>query len=200
MMEIIAHKINSIKSLKKLPLKYGSEVDLRTFGSRIVLSHDPYKKGDKFEDYLENYNHGTLILNIKESGIENEVIRKVRNKNISNFFLLDVEMPFICVNKKELNKYMSIRFSEYESIDTLKKFKKNVGWVWIDTFKNLPIKKNYLKILKKFKSCLVCPERWNRPKDIKKYFFLMKKINFLPNCVMTNLKYAKNWERLISND
>ena len=64
-MEIIAHKINSIKSLRKLPSKYGSEVDLRTFGSRIVLSHDPYKKGDRFEDYLENYNHGTLILNIK---------------------------------------------------------------------------------------------------------------------------------------
>ena len=62
-MEIIAHKINSIKSLKKLPKKYGSEVDLRTFGSKIILSHDPYLKGDKFEDYLENYNHGTLILN-----------------------------------------------------------------------------------------------------------------------------------------
>ena len=85
-MEIIAHKINSIKSLRKLPSKYGSEVDLRTFGSRIVLSHDPYKKGDRFEDYLENYNHGTLILNIKESGIENEVIKKVRNNKISNFF------------------------------------------------------------------------------------------------------------------
>tara|TARA_B100000242_G_scaffold294324_1_gene276381 strand:+ start:3416 stop:4015 length:600 start_codon:yes stop_codon:yes gene_type:complete len=198
-MEIIAHKINSIKSLRKLPSKYGSEVDLRTFGSRIVLSHDPYKKGDRFEDYLENYNHGTLILNIKESGIENEVIKKVRNNKISNFFLLDVEMPFICVNKKELNKFTSIRFSEYESIDTLRKFKKKVGWVWIDTFKNLPIKKKNLKILKDFKSCLVCPERWNRPKDINKYFFLMKKINFLPNCVMTNLKYAKKWERLISN-
>ena len=81
-MEIIAHKINSIKSLKKLPKKYGSEVDLRTFGSKIVLSHDPYIKGDKLEDYLENYNHGTLILNIKESGIEKDVIRKVRNNNV----------------------------------------------------------------------------------------------------------------------
>ena len=77
-MEIIAHKINSIKSLKKLPKKYGSEVDLRTFGSKIVLSHDPYIKGDKLEDYLENYNHGTLILNIKESVIEKE--RSNQNK------------------------------------------------------------------------------------------------------------------------
>ena len=198
-MEIIAHKINSIKSLKKLPKKYGSEVDLRTFGSKIILSHDPYVKGDKFEDYLENYNHGTLILNIKESGIEKEVIRKVRNSNINKFFLLDVEMPFICVNQKEVTKYTSVRFSEFESIETLKIFKKKVGWVWIDTFKSLPIKKNNLKTLKEFKSCLVCPERWKRPKDIKKYFFLMKKINYLPDCVMTNLKYAKKWENLIFN-
>lgn len=140
-MEIIAHKINSIKRLKKLPLKYGSEVDLRTYGSRIILCHDPYKKGDKLEDYLDNYHHGTLILNIKESGIEKEVIRKVRNKNINKFFLLDVEMPFICVNQKEVTKYTSVRFSEYESVETLKIFKKKVGWVWIDTFKSLPIKK-----------------------------------------------------------
>ena len=198
-MEIIAHKINSIKRLKKLPLKYGSEVDLRTYGSNIILCHDPYKKGDKLEDYLDNYHHGTLILNIKESGIEKEVIRKVRNKNINKFFLLDVEMPFICVNQKEVTKYTSVRFSEYESVETLKIFKKKVGWVWIDTFKSLPIKKNNLKTLKEFKSCLVCPERWKRPQDIKKYFYLMKRINYLPNCVMTNLKYAKKWENLIFN-
>ena len=36
-------------------------------------------------------------------------------------------MPFICVNQKGVTKYTSVRFSEYESIETLKILKK-VGW------------------------------------------------------------------------
>ena len=31
-----------------------------------------------FEDYLAEYNKGTIVLNIKEAGIENEVLRLVR--------------------------------------------------------------------------------------------------------------------------
>ena len=61
-MEIIAHRINKIAKLKSIPKKFGVEVDLRSYGSKIVLNHDPFKTGDKLEDYLSNYNHGTLIL------------------------------------------------------------------------------------------------------------------------------------------
>ena len=125
-MEIIAHRINKLKQLKGLPRKYGSEIDLRTSGSKIILNHDPYKTGDKLEDYLANYDHGTLILNVKESGLEYEAIKLAKKYKIKNFFLLDVEMPLICINKKKINKYMSIRFSEYEPIETVTKFKHNV--------------------------------------------------------------------------
>ena len=45
-MEIIAHRINKLSQLKALPKKYGSEIDLRSFGSKIILNHDPYKTGD----------------------------------------------------------------------------------------------------------------------------------------------------------
>ena len=38
----------------------------------------PIKKGEKIENYLSNYNHGTLILNIKESGIEKDVIKIIK--------------------------------------------------------------------------------------------------------------------------
>ena len=54
-MEIITHKINSIKLLKKIPKKYGVEVDLRTNGSKIILNHEPSSGGDTFKNYLENY-------------------------------------------------------------------------------------------------------------------------------------------------
>ena len=198
-MEIIAHRINKIRELKVLPRKYGSEIDLRSFGSKIILNHDPFKTGDKLEDYLANYDHGTLILNIKESGLEYEAIKLAKKYKIKNFFLLDVEMPLICINNKKTNKHMSIRFSEYEPIETVSKFKNNVGWIWIDTFKSLPINKKNSLIIKKFNSCLVCPERWGRASDISKYFKILKNIKFLPNNVMTNLKYAKKWENLTLN-
>ena len=84
-------------------------------------------------------------------------------------------------------------------LSTASKFKNDVGWIWIDTFKKLPIKKDSIKLLNKFKTCLVCPERWGRPSDIKKYFNLLKKLNFYPNSVMTNKKYIHEWEKLILN-
>lgn len=195
-MEIIAHRINKISELRNLPKKFGAEVDLRTYGSKIILGHEPYVKGENFKDYLENYNNGTLVLNIKEAGIEHDVINTVKKFNIKNFFLLDLEMPFICRNKVQ-KKYLSLRFSEYESIETVKNLKHKSKWIWIDTFKILPIKKSNIRILKKFKSCLVCPERWGRSYDIKNYFNKLKKLNYFPNSIMTSKKYANKWEKLI---
>ena len=52
------------------------------------------------------------------------------------------------MNNKTSNKNLSLRYSEYESIETIKKFINNVGWVWIDTFNYLPINKKANKILK----------------------------------------------------
>ena len=44
----------------------------------------------RIEDYLDEYRHGTLILNIKEAGIEDEVLSLVRQRpQIKSYFLLD---------------------------------------------------------------------------------------------------------------
>ena len=195
-MELIAHRLNKISEIKKLSKKYGAEIDLRSSGSKIILHHDPYKKGEKLENYLSNNNHGTLILNIKESGIEKDVIKIIKKFGIKKYFLLDVEMPFICTNTKKFNQNVSIRYSEYEPIETVNKFVKNIGWVWIDTFKTLPLSNVAKKTLNKFNTCLVCPERWGRPKDIEKYYIKMKKLNFFPSSIMTSKKYFKVWENL----
>ena len=195
-MELIAHRLNKISEIKKLSKKYGAEIDLRSSGSKIILHHDPYKKDEKLENYLSNYNHDTLILNIKESGIEKDVIKIIKKFGIKKYFLLDVEMPFICTNTKKFNQNVSIRYSEYEPIETVNKFVKNIGWVWIDTFKTLPLSNVAKKTLNKFNTCLVCPERWGRPKDIEKYYIKMKKLNFFPSSIMTSKKYFKVWENL----
>ena len=92
-MEIIIHRVNKISQLKKIPQNYGVEIDLRSYKKKIILSHDPKKNGVSLDLFLKNYNHGTLVLNIKEAGIEDEVLSKVKKKGLKNFFLLDVEIP-----------------------------------------------------------------------------------------------------------
>ena len=192
-MEIIVHRINKIKDLKKIPTNFGIEIDIRSHKSKLILNHEPYKSGDGLDSFLNNYKHGTLILNIKEAGIEDDVIKKVKKKKIKSFFLLDVEFPYIFRSIKKKQKNIAIRFSEKETIDNAKYFINRFNWVWIDTLTKLPLNPKNIKVLKRFKTCLVCPERWGRPHDIKVYKKKMKKLNFKPDAVMTSIKYASQW-------
>ncbi len=197
-MEIILHRINLLKRLRKLPTIFGTEIDIRSNGSELILNHEPNTKGDKLEDYLSEYKHGTLILNIKEAGIENEVIKKVKKAKINSYFLLDVEYPFIFKSIKKKQRNIAIRFSEIESINNAKFLQKNFNWIWIDTITKLPIDKENLKVIKKYNSCVVCPERWGRPKEIKLYWKKMIKLKFVPNAIMCEEKYANMWNNLFN--
>ena len=42
-MEIIIHKVNSLNKLKTIPLRFGVEIDVRSYGSNIILNHEPKK-------------------------------------------------------------------------------------------------------------------------------------------------------------
>ena len=168
-MEIIIHRVNKIKKLKKIPTTYGVEIDIRSLKSKLILSHDPQKSGDTLDSFLNNYKHGTLILNIKEAGIEDQVIKKVKNAKIKSYFLLDVEFPYIFKSIKKKEKNLAIRFSEYEPIQIAQLMSGKFKWLWIDTVTKLPVNKRNIKILKKYKTCIVCPERWGRPQQIKAY-------------------------------
>jgi len=193
-MEIIIHRVNDIKDLIKLPSDYGVEIDIRSYGSKLILNHEPFKDGCDFTNYIENYKHGTMVLNIKESGIEDEVLKIVKLKSIKSYFLLDVEMPYLYFSSKRGNKNIAIRFSEYENIKNAEYFKELVNWIWIDTVNNLPIKVEILPTILNFKSCIVCPERWGRKNDIEIYKNTFKKLNFKPNAVMTSLECVKLWK------
>ena len=107
-------------------------------------------------------------------------------------------MPYFYNSLMNRKKNLAVRYSEYEDIKNAKNFISKVKWVWIDTVTKLPIDNSTIKVLKKFKSCLVCPERWGRENDIKKYYFNMKKLNFLPTAVMTSLNSSNIWYKLIS--
>ena len=58
------------KKFKKIPYNFGVEIDVRSYKNKIVLNHEPFRGGDRFKEYIKNYKHGTLVVNIKESGIE----------------------------------------------------------------------------------------------------------------------------------
>ena len=192
-MEIIIHRINKIKELKKIPINFGTEIDIRSNNSDLILSHNPFLKGDKLENYFENYKHKTLVLNLKEAGIEKTVLDMIKKYSIKSYFLLDVEMPYMYTATKRGQKNIAVRFSEYEDIALADHFKNKLKWVWIDTATKLPLNQDNIKTLSKFKSCLVCPERWGRVKDIVKYKKILKKLNYKPDAVMTSKKCLTNW-------
>lgn len=193
-MEIVAHRINTIEALRKIPVSYGVELDLRAEGSVLVLNHEPFAGGEKFADFLENYRHGLMILNIKEAGIEAEALRMVRARGISRHFLLDVEFPYLYRAARAGERAIAVRYSEDETIDTAVKYSGKVDWVWIDTISRLPLTAEIVKLLKPFKTCLVCPERWGRPQDIPGYRATMLKLGFTPDAVMTSTAHAQKWE------
>ena len=193
-MEIIIHRINSIEKLKTIDKKHGAEIDVRSFGSEIILNHEPFRTGEKLVDYLDEYRHGTLVLNVKEAGYEDEILHMVRERpHIKSYFLLDVEFPYLFKASIRGEKNMAIRFSEHESIETVKHYVNKVDWIWIDTFTNLPISSDNCNTLSKFNNCLVCPERWGRPNDIGKYIQIINSMKLSIDAVMTSKQFAGIW-------
>ena len=193
-MEFIIHRVNQIKHLKNIPREYGCEIDIRTDGSKLILNHDPFKKGDNFIDYLNEYRNGTLVLNIKESGIEDLVLEEVRKRNIDSYFLLDVEFPYFYSATEKGEKNIAVRFSEKEPIENIFLFQNKVDWVWIDTITKIPLTKNNISILKGFKSCLVCPSRWGRRNEIFEMKEELKKMNFKFDLIMTSIEVIGEWK------
>lgn len=171
-MEIIAHRINTIKELVNLPSRFGVEIDLRdSLNGNIYLSHDPFIVGEDFEKYLKNYRHGTMILNIKSERIELKCIELLKKYNIHKYFFLDSSFPMIFLLSKHSVKNVALRLSEYEGMDTIRNMAGKVDWVWVDCFTKIPIGENDYKELKSlgYKLCLVSPELEGREEDIEKY-------------------------------
>lgn len=194
-MRYIAHRINTIKELLKVPKKYGVEIDLRDYGDKIILQHDPFKKGVDFENYLKFYNHKFIILNIKSEGIEFKVLKILKRFKIKNYFFLDCSFPMINLLSSKNEKKIALRFSEFESIQTIISMSGKVNIVWVDCFSKLPINFKNFKLLKKhkFKLCLVSPELQNQGSKISKYKEFIKKELIQFDFICTKTFNIKNW-------
>ena len=161
----IIHRINTKNLLKNISKNYGVEIDIRSNNGRLILNHDPYKDGEELSEWISFYNHKFLILNIKEEGIEENVIQLMKENSISNYFLLDLSFPSI-IRLKAQEKNIAVRLSHFESFETVEKLKNEVNWIWIDMVNDaIPFSKSNYNIIKEcgFKTCIVSPELWGRP-------------------------------------
>jgi hypothetical protein len=159
-MQIIRHRRNTIAELKETPTNLGVEVDIRSYGDELILHHDPFVHGENFEKWLEYFQHKTLILNVKEEGLENRVLEVMRAYNINDFFFLDQSFPFLIITAHGGEKRCAVRVSEFESIDTALNLAGNIDWIWVDYFTHFPLDHDSTQKLQSagFKLCLVSPE------------------------------------------
>lgn len=198
-MQYIAHRINTIDQLIKIPTNYGVEIDLRDKGEDIILQHDPFKGGVNFANYLKNYKHDLIILNIKSERIEFKIIEYLRKYHVNNYFFLDCSFPMIYQLIKIGETKIALRYSEYEGIDTILNLKEKVEWIWVDCFTQFPVnQKIYNELIKYFKLCLVSPELQGHPLSMINDF--SKKMIKMPfNAICT--KRIDLWEKsFLKND
>ena len=200
MKQIIIHRCNTIDQIKSVPHKYGLEIDIRTDKNRLILHHDPFSEnGAILEDWLIHFKHNSLILNVKEEGLEERLIQIMKDYSISNYFFLDQSFPFLVKYAKAGHKCSAVRLSEFESIDTVFSLEGKIQWVWVDYFSFLPLnnKDSYLLSEKGFNICLVSPELqgFNPEVEILKLQSYIDKedINFDAVCT----KYPLLWESFI---
>ena len=193
-MEIIYHRRNSIELLNSSPKNFGVEVDIRSLGKELIISHDPYESGPFFSDWIRNYEHGTLVINLKEEGLEEKVLYFLNKYGIKSYFFLDQQMPSIIKSSNMGVVNCAVRVSDYESIKTAINIKDKVKWVWVDIFEKFPLSYKEFFDLKKnnFKVCLVSPELQPinnlQIKDIKN---ILKKEMIVSDAVCT--KFPHEW-------
>ena len=195
-MEFIAHRINKKEELEKVAREYGVEIDVRdNIDETIYINHDPFVLGENCENYLKEYNHGTMILNIKSERIELKILELLKKYNIKNYFFLDSSFPMIKLLSAKGEKNIALRYSEYEGLDTLEKMQGKVDWVWVDCFTKLPIDNKIYRKIKDmgYKLCLVSPELQGQPEKIELYAKQIKgeKIEF--DAICTKEYNMKRW-------
>ena len=199
MTSMIAHRRNTIELLLSTPKKYGVEVDIRSHGERLIIHHEPFVEGELFENWLREYDHSTLILNIKEEGLEKRLIELMRLHDIEDYFFLDQSFPFLVKWSSRGERRCAVRISEFESIDTALKLAGKIDWAWIDCFTHFPLTQTDATRLKArgLKLCLVSPELQGRDADteIPLLHSLLAESHILPDAICT--KYPMLWEELV---
>ena len=204
----IAHRINKLDAsiaADIFSIADGIEFDIRDSGDRIIVHHDAFGtpvEAQDFEDFLtfcppEKF----YIVNVKAEGIEFKVLQLLEAHNIKNFFFLDCSIPMIVRLGKQGEKRIAVRFSEYESIETVRALKDFVSWIWIDVFTKLPSQLVELDQIG-LKTCLVSPELQGQPEKLHEYAEQLQTMNIKLDAVCTKMPFIINhsWPSALFRD
>lgn len=198
-MKLIAHRRNTVAELRATKTTYGVEVDIRSEGQRLIIHHDPFMTGESFDEWLDSYRHGTLILNVKEEGLEGRLIALATSKGIEDFFFVDQSFPFLVKSLKAGERRCAVRVSEFESVETALTLAGKIDWVWVDCFTRFPLTDVDASRLQRagFKLCLVSPELQGRSSEaeIPALASLLKNRGINAEAVCT--KRPDLWESLV---
>ncbi|MGN0739656.1 MAG: hypothetical protein ACI4LX_05740 [Treponema sp.] len=199
MTHFIAHRVNTLSELKKIPSEYGVEVDLRDdLTGRIYIQHNPFEDGEDFEPYAAEYgkNHnGTMILNVKSERIEHKVLEIVKKNEIKNYFFLDSTFPMIKLLSDMGERNIAVRFSEYEGMDTVRAMAGKIDWIWVDTFSRLPLDKATYTEMRNldYTLCLVSPELQGQGEKIGIYKKQIAETGIVFDAICTKSCNIENW-------
>ncbi len=194
-MIIIRHRRNLRRELQETPRDLGVEVDIRSYGKDLVIHHDPFVLGERFEDWIVAYRHRCLVLNVKEEGLEERLLDIMEKREIENFFFLDQSFPFLLRTARGGERRCAVRVSEYESYETALGLAGMLDWVWVDCFTRFPLSGGQARALREagMKLCLVSPELQGRmdPEEIAAMRRLLDAENIVPDAVCT--KEPERW-------
>jgi len=196
----VQHRVNTVEQLKNTENSLGIEIDIRNHCDELLVIHDPFSTDAiTLSEWLLDYNHQFLIVNVKEEGLEPKLLKILKQNNIKNFFILDESFPYIRKYALEGVPNFALRVSEFEGVQTalalntyLKSHGCCVDWVWIDTFTGAPLPIEGFKKLRAagFKLCQVSPEL-HHIEDPKSWQIRVKTFqdsalaNYLPDMVCT---------------
>jgi len=167
---IIHHKVNSTDQLRLVPVEDGVEVDVRWNSETkdVCVSHDlVYDYCIPFRQWIAEYKCSLLIINVKDSQLEEKIIQIMKPHHNIKWFFLDSQIPDI-VRLSRLgygNRFIP-RLSQYERIVPEFYELVNKEYVWLDTFGE--VDENILSMLPENSGyILVSPELHRKPENIK---------------------------------
>lgn len=196
---LISHRINYLSASNADRIFAGCdgiEFDLRDSAGALVVVHDAFTPGQPFDDFLRFCDPAKFyIVNIKCEGIETAAIAALEAHGIRRFFLLDCSIPAMIRLGKAGETRLAVRYSEYESLQTVECMKPFVSWVWIDTFTRLPIDATILETFKDLglQTCLVSPELQQQPERVEVYREWMRTHGLQVDAVCTKAPYIATW-------
>lgn len=199
-MKFFAHSINNLNDLEALDKEFGVEIDVRDYGGKLVIGHDPLLFNyQDLEDYLKLINGRSIIANIKSERTEQPFLDLLlKYSPYSDYFFLDSSFSMIANHGKDLN--FASRFSEYESLNTSLNLIKSslINWIWVDTFSTFPINMSNIKLFNslKVKKCLTSPDLTGRPSEIEDYAKIINDLDIRFDAICCKRNNIEKWKSL----